>query len=260
MSQPITLVLVYSTDKDNFYPIDKSKTVNADELKNKTHLIIDEVKREMILSFPNSSSLIEKRIIERRVNSFLKIGYQIPGEHYRVGAGFPLVKTEADERMPDILMTHGYRFGKEKLIRDDLPSYLKKEQSPDTKRSLSPVMPTEKSSSKILPPKLESISSSVVPDSSVKPPSPSTKPSSREPEKTAIKSTSNVMATSDDDIFALGEFVAMLVSQGNKVLVEYGNNGKFKLKTVKEIQKTETVTVSEKKYFIEGNELFEAND
>lgn len=128
MSEPMTLILVYDENADNFFPLEAGE--KPDPEKN-THLVIDEANRKITLSFTPNSSLIEKRTIERRVSSFIKTGYEVPGgQGLRIGAGLPLEKVDPKSgELPEILLTHGHTFGKSKLVRDEVPDYVEKEDN-----------------------------------------------------------------------------------------------------------------------------------
>ena len=128
MSEPITLILVYDENSDNFFPLEDGTKPDPEQ---NTHLIIDEANRKITLSFTPNSTLIEKRTIERRVASFIKTGYEVPGSQgLRIGAGLPLEKVDPKSgELPDILLTHGHTFGKGKLVRDSIPDYVEKEDS-----------------------------------------------------------------------------------------------------------------------------------
>lgn len=253
MSEPITLVLVYEADQDNFFPIQQNAPA---DLGNNTHLIIDETTRKMTLSFPAEATLIEKRTIERRVRSFLKSGYKVPGKQYRIGAGFPLEKSTADDRIPETLLTVGHQFGREQYSREDFTQVSTK----PTTTVLPPKTSSEKTDVvKPLPPApVSQPTQSTQPAQYYNPPEPESSPSVIEAKKQPPSESMNALTTVDEGIFALGEYVAMLVSQGNKVLVEYSTDGKFQLRTVKEVQKTETIMISEKTYVIEDGELYES--
>ena len=109
-------VLAYNTEKNNFYTIDSESSAP----ESSPVLIIDEKERKSQLLFPKTTSLIQKRIIERYALSYLKTGYSIDDQGLRVGANFPL-EIIGDEVLPEVLLTQGYSFGKSKLkLQNDL--------------------------------------------------------------------------------------------------------------------------------------------
>ncbi|MHA2362871.1 MAG: hypothetical protein ACXAC7_02860 [Candidatus Hodarchaeales archaeon] len=258
------IIAVYDTERDDFFVAEDEKL----DGENRTYMIISEPERKITLSFPKNAGLIQKRTIERRMSSYLKVGFPIGDKGLRIGANFELEKIVADEKLPDILLTHGHSFGKGKLVRDEIPEYAEKEPSIEVDSSISPQVPTTPQPIAPQPiksdtPTFETIASeqSIIESTTPKLPEYAVSETTTEIPPTAeehTKNTSDALTTSEDEIYSLGEFVAMLVSQGHIVQVNYSQQGKFELRTVKEIQKTETVTVTVKKYIIEGTELYES--
>ena len=250
MSEQMTLILVYNEDSDNFFPIKSGET--PDPEKN-THLIIDEVNGKITLSFTPNSSLIEKRTIERRVNSFIKTGYEVPGgQGLRIGAGLPLEKVDPKSgELPEILLTHGHTFGKGKLVRDSVPDYVEKEDnyeveagSAGTRTDVlgSKISAKSAKSAPQIPEGMrkkleEAFPQHSAPEQTV----------SEQPRAPSTKEGLNI-STSDEHLFILGQFVDMYIQQGFQVLVYKNAKGKYEFKTLKE----------DNKYFIEGNQLFQA--
>lgn len=273
MSEPITLVLAYNENEDNFFPLEEG--VKPDPDKN-THLIIDEANRKITLSFTPNSTLIEKRTIERRVASFIKTGYEVPGSQgLRIGAGLPLEKVDPKSgEIPEILLTHGHTFGKQKLVRDEIPDYVEKEDNYEVEAgsagTRTDVLGSKVSAKSASSPKSEpqisdtmkqrleeafgTLSADSIPQPSTPPSAPTFTPpvttQKTEPVPEAPKTSSTkeglTISPADEHLFILGQFVDMYLQQGYQVLV-YKNNGKYEFKTSKE----------DKTYFIEGNQLFQ---
>lgn len=253
----MTLILVYDENQDNFFPIKAGE--KPDPEKN-THLIIDEAERKITLSFTPNSSLIEKRTIERRVASFIKTGYEVPGgQGLRIGANLPLEKVDPKSgELPEILLTHGHTFGKGKLVHDEVPDYIEKENNYEVEagsagRNTDVLSAGTKASSK------KSTNEPQIPDSMKQKleeafGKPSSEPAPQKfetaPETPKVSSTKDGLTISpaDEHLYILGQFVDMYIQQGFQVQVYKNKEGKYEFKTVKE----------DKKYFIEGNQLFQA--
>ena len=256
MSEPMTLILVYDENADNFFPLKAGE--KPDPEKN-THLVIDEANRKITLSFTPNSSLIEKRTIERRVSSFIKTGYEVPGgQGLRIGAGLPLEKVDPKSgELPEILLSHGHTFGKAKLIHDEVPDYVEKEDNYEIEAG-SAGRRTDVLGSKISG--QSTTSEPQIPESMRRkleeafPRKPDTEPAPQQTEsmseKTSVSSSKDGLTISlaDEHLFILGQFVDMYVQQGYQVLVYKNKAGKYEFKTLKE----------ENKYYIDGNQLFQA--
>lgn len=252
----MVLILVYNEDSDNFFPL---KPGEKPDTEKNTHLVIDEPSRKITLSFTGNSSLIEKRTIERRVASFIKTGYEVPGtQGLRIGAGFPLEKVDPKSgELPEILLTHGHTFGKQKLVHDGVPDYVEKEDNYEVEEG-SAAINTDVLGSKISMSNIKNTKSeSKLPDSMKQrleeafgKPSPASA-SQDLPEPTQKETSSNVqeevnITPTDEHLFILGQFVDMYLQQGYQVLVYKNSQGKYEFKTLKE----------DSKYFIDGNQLF----
>ena len=252
MSELMTLILVYDENSDNFFPLKSGE--KPDPEKN-THLVIDEANRKITLSFTPNSSLIEKRTIERRVASFIKTGYEVPGgQGLRIGAGLPLEKVDPKSgELPEILLTHGHTFGKQILIRDEVPDYVEKEDNYEVEAG-SAGRKTDVLGSKISAKSLKS--EPQIPESMRKkleeafPQKHDTGQKEILPEETTGSQNKDglTIPSSDEHLFVLGQFVDMYIQKGYQVLVYKNSAGKYEFKTLKE----------ENKYYIDGNELFQA--
>jgi hypothetical protein len=255
MSELLTLILVYDENQDNFFPLEQGS--KPDPEKN-THLIIDETNKKITLSFTPNSTLIEKRTIERRVASFIKTGYEVPGSQgLRIGAGLPLEKVDPKSgELPDILLSHGHTFGKGKLVRDEVPDYVEKEDNYEVEKGSAGKKTdilgtnTQKVSGKpqlsnVMTQRLEEAfgkKGEMVEHKSVS--------ADQETPKQKLKSEPKdgvTISSVDEHLFILGQFVDMYVQQGYQVLVYKNSNGKYEFKTIKE----------DSKYFIDGNQLFQ---
>ena len=256
MSELMTLILVYDENSDNFFPLKAGE--KPDPVKN-THLIIDEANRKITLSFTPNSSLIEKRTIERRVASFIKTGYEVPGgQGLRIGAGLPLDKVDPKSgELPEILLTHGHTFGKQKLVHDEVPDYVEKEDNYEIEAG-SAGRRTDVLGSKIsgkstksepqIPESMRKKLEEAFPQKAKAEPSPpQTEPIS---EKTSTPNTKEglTISSADEHLFILGQFVDMYIQKGYQIMVYKNAKGKYEFKTLKE----------DNKYYIDGNQLFQA--
>lgn len=242
----IKLILAYSSDRDDFFPIEGEEL----DAKNNTYLIIDELEEKSTLSFPEKSSLIQKRTIERRVSSYLKVGYPVGTQGLRIGANFPLEKIGVGNVIPEILMTHGHSFGKSRLKRDAIPDYVEKGDTYDVvpgsaaSNPLSSGLHAKKGQEVYLKPapvkkETHKEESSIPPDEK-----PTVK--SVEPDLPKVTPTTSDKKTNDDEIFALGQFVDQFVKDGKIVMVHL-ENGRYKLTISADI-----------KYEVVGTDLFQS--
>jgi len=124
-SGQLKIVLEYSEDEDDFI-ITKSSTLNTERT---TYMIIDEATKKSTLTFPKSAGLIQKRIIERRVASYIKTGFPLNDKGLRIGANFQLEKIGSEAILPDTLLTHGHTYARSKLVHDEVPDYIEKEDN-----------------------------------------------------------------------------------------------------------------------------------
>lgn len=254
----MTLVLVYNENEDNFFPLEAGQKPDPEQ---NTHLIIDEAEKKITLSFTPNSTLIEKRTIERRVASFIKTGYEVPGgQGLRIGAGLPLEKVDPKSgELPEILLTHGHTFGKGKLIHDEVPDYVEKEDNYEVEAGsagtrtdvLGSKVSAKSASSTKSEPALPDAMTKRLEEAFGKPSSePAPKPSTSTPEQTKSPGSKEGLniAPADEHLFILGQFVDMYIQQGFQVVVSKNSKGKYELRTIKE----------DNKYYIEGNQLFQA--
>jgi hypothetical protein len=246
-SEKIKLILAYSSDRDDFFPIEGEEL----DAKNNTYLIIDELEEKSTLSFPEQSSLIQKRTIERRVSSYLKVGYPVGAKGLRIGANFPLEKIGVGEVLPEILMTHGHSFGKSRLKRDEIPDYVEKGDTYDVipgsaaSDPLSSGTATKEKKVYLKPaPVRKETPKEVSPVVSEE--KPTVEPTKTdEPEYHQVTPMVSDKKANDDEIFALGQFVDQFVKDGKIVMVHL-ENGKYKLTISADI-----------KYEVVGTDLFQ---
>jgi hypothetical protein len=245
-NEKIKLILSYNPDRDDFFPIEGEEL----DAKNNTYLIIDETEEQSTLSFPESSSLIQKRTIERRVSSYLKVGYPIGNKGLRIGANFPLEKIGVGEKLPDILMTHGHSFGKSRLQRDEIPDYVEKGDTYDVVPGSAAVKALESSPTHT---QEKEVHLKPIPGkkAKVKAPEPVV-----EPESPKLQPTSTETKGEDNEIFALGQFVDQFVRDG-KIVMVHMEEGKYKLQTLKNIANRLSYDL-DTKFEIEGSDLFQA--
>ena len=257
MSEPMTLILVYDENTDNFYPLKAGE--KPDPGKN-TYLVIDEVNRKTTLSFTPDSSLIEKRTIERRVASFIKTGYEVPGSQgLRIGANMQLEKVDPKSgKLPEILLTHGHTFGKQKLVRDEIPDYVEKEDTYEVEKGSAGTR-TDVLGSKISAKNIQSTKSDPEIPDAMRKRLEEAFPQKKEPEisspleqastekiKDTHKKEEVTISSSDEHLFVLGQFVDMYIQQGFQVVVYKNEKGKYEFRTLKQ----------DSKYYIDGNQLY----
>lgn len=237
------LVLVYKSDVDDFTPVDSDK-INTES---NTYLIIDENERTFKLSFHQNATLIQKRTIERRVSSYLKVGFPIDTQGLRIGANFVLEKVGA-EGLPDILLTHGHTFGKARLKRDEIPSYIEKESNYDVEpgsaarnpMAIEPFLETKPIEGKTI--KSENKSQSI------KPIDTTAHEATETPPQTVVKS--------DNEIFALGQFIDQFLKQGKTVMTYLGSDQRYKISIVKKVDSKLAFDV-DASYEVRGTDLFQ---
>ena len=238
------LVLVYKSDVDDFSPIDSDK-IDSDI---NTYLIIDENERKFKLSFHQNATLIQKRTIERRVASYLKGGFPIDTKGLRIGANFTLEKMGA-EGLPEILLTHGHTFGKARLKRDEIPPYVEKESNYDVEPGSAARTPmATESTIESRPVEKENVKAESItqPIKHVDTSSPST---------SVAETSTSAIGKSDNEIFALGQFIDQLIKQGKTVMSYLGDNQKYKISVIKRSEKF-TFDI-EANYEVRGTDLFQ---
>ncbi len=90
---------------DDFAVIDKKTTPTSSEAV----LKIDEGSEKITVFIPSELSLITKKIIERRVQSIAKSGFQLPNSGLRIGGGFTVEMTKSNE-IPVVLLQEGHKY------------------------------------------------------------------------------------------------------------------------------------------------------
>ncbi|MHA1168959.1 MAG: hypothetical protein ACTSRU_14110, partial [Candidatus Hodarchaeales archaeon] len=80
------------------------------------YAIIDEEKEKIFLHFPENTTLVKRRTVERRVRSIAKSGFDLKEQNTRIGMGFDIEETGSESVIPDILLQIGHKYvGKEEL-------------------------------------------------------------------------------------------------------------------------------------------------
>ena len=102
-SKEIFLTCIWTVD--DFVVVD-NKTIPAQD---EAILTISESQSKITVQIPNCLSLINKKIIERRVQSIAKSGFAIPNSSLRVGGGFEIEVTK-DEEIPTVLLQEGHKY------------------------------------------------------------------------------------------------------------------------------------------------------
>ncbi len=261
MSEKLRVVLSYDEEKDEFDPWPAKQEMQPDGY---TYLIIDENEEKMTISYKEGLSIVTKRTIERRVNSYAKSGYNMGDK--RVGLGFPLEQVNAEEHLDPALLTHGHTYKKGRLIRDDIPTYAEKEDNYD----VVPGIAGQKADIATDPARYKTD----VPSAFEK--VPATESVKHEPTATAtappkhfesaqvgiensveINANSSPIQTSDDAVWALGQFVDQFVRQGKVCVVTFDGSGKFRLLALNDSKfKTSSKSVAGN-YRIDNSNLFE---
>lgn len=80
-----------------------------EHLSDEAVLLIDENAEKVIVKIPGHLSLINKKIIERRVQSITKTGFSVPNTQIRIGMGFEVEITK-DEVIPEVLLQEGHKY------------------------------------------------------------------------------------------------------------------------------------------------------
>ncbi|MFW9928870.1 MAG: hypothetical protein ACFFD1_05740 [Candidatus Thorarchaeota archaeon] len=252
-NERIKMVLIYNPDRDDFFPVQSEEL----DTKNNTYLIIDEIEEKSTLTFPETTSLVQKRTIERRVSSYLKVGYPVDDKGLRIGANFPLEKLGAGVKLPDNLLTHGHTFGKARLQRDEIPDYVEKEDNYDVVPGVAATKPlssgthieSHETEVKLAPPPMAG--------RLAEKPSPSIEVSTEKTlyEGPKIVPSSSSKAGTDNEIFALGQFVDQFVRSG-KIVMVYLDNEKYVIQTLKNVS-TRLSYDPDTKYEVVGTDLFQ---
>lgn len=120
------LLITCIWSNNDFVVIESKNTPTSDEAV----LKIDESGETITVTIPSSISLINTKIIERRVQSIAKSGFSVPNTSLRIGGGFR-VEMKKSEEIPDILLQEGhkYTFG-------EFPPPLETPPKPDVKKRI----------------------------------------------------------------------------------------------------------------------------
>jgi hypothetical protein len=103
-SKDILLTCIWTTD--GFVVVDNKSIPAQDE----AYLKISESASKITVQIPKGLSLINKKIIERRVQSIAKSGFVIPNTSLRIGGGFEIVLSKDEEEIPTVLLQEGYKY------------------------------------------------------------------------------------------------------------------------------------------------------
>lgn len=259
-SDKLRVVLSYDEETDNFNEWPKKQEMMPDAY---TYLIIDENEGKMTISYKEGISIVAKRTIERRVNSYSKSGFNMGDK--RVGLGFPLEAVNAEEHLNPDLLTHGHTYKKGRLVRDDIPAYAEKEANYDVVPGIAGQKAdvfTDPSRYKTdVPSAFDKKEPESKPVTQAKPAAVATAPPKQaEPEAgptVELKANSSSTQSSDDAVWALGQFVDQFTRQGKVCVVTFEGPGKFRFVTLNDSTfKTPQKTVSGN-YRIDNVNLFE---
>ena len=103
----MVLTCIWKSDE---FVLSESKTRPPDD---EAYIIIDEPAEKVSVHIPSSFSIVQKRIIERRVQTISKSGFFIPKLSIRIGMGFDISITK-DDAIPDILLQVGHHYSYDK--------------------------------------------------------------------------------------------------------------------------------------------------
>ncbi len=102
-SKDILLTCIWTVD--DFVVVD-NKTIPAQD---EAILRISESESKISVQIPKGLSLINKKIIERRVQSIAKSGFAIPNSSLRIGGGFEIAVSKHEE-IPTVLLQEGHKY------------------------------------------------------------------------------------------------------------------------------------------------------
>ena len=228
---PLRVVLSYDEEKDDFDPWPVKQEMQPDAY---TYLIIDENEGKMTISYRDGIGIVTKRTIERRVNSYSKSGFNMGDK--RVGLGFPLEQVNAEEHLDPALLTHGHTYKKGRLVRDDIPAYAEKEANYDVVPGIAGQKAdvfTDPARYKTDIPSAFDSKPTDQPES--KPAATASAPPKQSESKVSesdmieLKANSSPTQSSDDSVWALGQFIDQFARQGKVCVVTYEGPGKFRL-------------------------------
>ena len=255
--EKLRVVLSYDEEKDDFFEWPKKQEIIPES---HTYLIIDENENKMTISYKEGINIVTKRTIERRVNSYSKSGYNMGDK--RVGLGFPLEAVNAEEHLDPALLTHGHTYKKGRLVRDDIPSYAEKEENYDVEPGIAGRKADISADSTKLkmdvPSSFEKSTSSRPVVTATAPPKHTESPVVHEMESMLeLQANSSPTQSSDDAVWALGQFVDQFARQGKVCVVTYEGPGKFRFVTLNDAKfKTPSKGVAGN-YRIDNVNLFE---
>ena len=259
-NEKLRVVLSYDEEKDDFNEWPKKSEMQPDVY---TYLIIDENEGKMTISYKDGISIVTKRTIERRVNSYSKSGFNMGDK--RVGLGFPLEQVNAEEHLNPDLLTHGHTYKKGRLVRDDIPAYAEKEANYDVVPGIAgqkaDVFTDPARYKTDVPSAFDQKEPSATSAHSSTPAATATAPPrqvSTTPEvMVELNAASSPTQSSDDAVWALGQFVDQFTRQGKICVVAYEGPGKFRFLTLNDGKfKTKPASVAGN-YRIDNVNLFE---
>jgi hypothetical protein len=102
-SRDILLTCIWTAD--DFVVVDNKTISGQDE----AILKISERESKITVQIPKGLSLINKKIIERRVQSIAKSGFAVPNSSLRIGGGFEIAVTKYEE-IPSVLLQEGHKY------------------------------------------------------------------------------------------------------------------------------------------------------
>ena len=100
IQETLRVVLVYDDYEDDF-----RQTIDENiSPKDNIYIIIDEENQKTRLFIPESTPILMKRTIERRVSSFLKVGFPLDNKGLRLGANYKFEIVASQELAKDSLI------------------------------------------------------------------------------------------------------------------------------------------------------------
>lgn len=261
-NEKLRVVLSYDEEKDDFEQWPPKQEMQPDAY---TYLIIDETESRMTISYRDGIGMVTKRTIERRVNSYSKSGFNMGDK--RVGLGFPLEQVNAEEHLDPALLTHGHTYKKGRLVRDDIPAYAEKEDNYDVvsgiagqkadvftdparyKTDVPSAMPPAQESSEHHEAKLAATATA--------PPKHTEVHATETETMVELNASSSSTQSSDDAVWALGQFVDQFARQGKVCVVTFEGPGKFRLLSLSDPKFKTTQKSVEGNYRVDNNNLFE---
>jgi hypothetical protein len=191
----------------------------------------------------------------------------------RLGLGFPLDQVNSEEHLNPDLLTHGHTYKKGRLVRDDIPAYAEKEENYDVISGIAgqkaDVFSDPNRYKTDVPSAFDEKPASV--ETTMKTQKMETKPAataSSPPKHEEVKvqesgasielnSSSSTAQSSDDTVWALGQFVDQFARQGKICVVAYEGPGKFRLVTLNDSKFKSSLKSVGGNYRIDNVNLFE---